>query len=429
MNSFSFFNQPLNLKYSLRWIFILLALSILIGLSVALFLYLLDWVTITRQNNNWLIYLLPIAGLFIYWLYHRWCESCSNGNLLILKELQSPKTGVSTLLTPLTLISTLVTHLVGGSAGREGTAIQMGGGISGLLTGFFKLTDSEKQTLLRSSISAGFGAVFGTPLAGSVFAFEIQKPTQVKLSTVLSCLFSAYSAHGICLLVGVEHTNYQINSILPQSITQANFNLVGKVLLFGFLAGLAAFLFCFLTDFIKEKSKRYLVYPQLIPVVGSVLIIGIAALLGTTDYLGLGVNTNNPQGVSIVNAFTLNNQSYMAWFYKLLLTAITLGMGFKGGEVTPLFFIGATLGNTFAVIFGCPLDLFAAFGFIAVFAAASNAPLASAFVGVELFGYQFGFYFMLVCFVAYLFSDTKGIYYSSEFDSKSKIKLINWFRG
>ena len=429
MNSFSFFSKTLNFKNNLRWMFILLTLSTLIAISVALFLYLLDWVTITRQNNNWLIYLLPIVGLFIYWCYHLRCKLCSNGNLLLLKELQTPKTGVSAILTPLTLITTLVTHLVGGSAGREGTAIQMGGGISGWLTGFFKLTDSEKQTLLRSSIAAGFGAVFGTPLAGSVFAFEIQKPTQIKLSMVLSCLFSAYSAHGICLLVGVEHTNYRINSFLPQLISQANFVLVVKVIVFGAGAGLAAVLFCYLTDFIKEKSKRYLVHPQLIPIVGSVLIIGITSLLGTSDYLGLGVNTNNPQGASIVNAFTLTNQSYMAWFYKLLLTAFTLGMGFKGGEVTPLFFIGATLGNTFAVIFGCPLDLFAAFGFIAVFAGASNALLASTFVGIELFGYQFGFYFMLVCFVAYVFSGTNGIYYSSEFNSKSKIKLINWFRG
>jgi H+/Cl- antiporter ClcA len=424
MNSFSFFNKFPNLKNSLRWTLILILLSILIAQSVALFLYLLDWVTIIRQNNNWLIYLLPIAGLIIYWSYHRWCESCANGNLLILNELQSSKNFVKPLLAPLIFFTTLITHLVGGSAGREGTAIQMGGGISGGLMRFFKLNDEEKQSLLRSSIAAGFGAVFGTPLAASVFALEIQKPYQFKLSTVLSCLFSAYLAHYICLLVGAEHTNYQISSILPKLATPTTIVLVGKVILFGVWAGLAATLFCFMTDFLKEKSKTYLVYPQLIPVVGSVLIIGISALLGNNDYLGIGVYTSNSNGISIVNAFTNHNQTYWAWLYKLVLTVITLSMGFKGGEVTPLFFIGATLGNTFATIFGCPIDLFAAFGFISVFAGASNAPVASTLVGVELFGYQFSFYFMLVCFVSYVFSGKNGIYYSSEFNFKSKIKLI-----
>lgn len=427
MNSFSFFNKLPNLKNNLRWIIIQIALSVLISISVAIFLYLLDWVTLTRQNNKWLIYSLPLAGLFIYWCYDRWCKSCDKGNLIILNELQSPKDGVNPLLTPLILFSTLITHLAGGSAGREGTAIQMGGGISGIFTRSFKLTDEEKCALLRSSIAAGFGAVFGTPLAGTLFALEIDKLTKPKISTVCSCLFSAYLAHGICLLIGIKHTVYQIESNLPEFLTQIHVVFVLKIILLGIMAGLAAVLFCFITELIKEKSKKYLVHPQLIVVVASILIIFITNLLGTDYYLGLGVSTNHKEGVSIVNSFLMINQNYCAWFYKLILTAITLGMGFKGGEVTPLFFIGASLGNTVANILGCPIDFFAALGLVAVFSGASNAPITSAILGIELIGYQYGIYLMIVCIVAYLFSYNKGIYYSSDLGGKRKIKLIKWF--
>ena len=176
------------------------------------------------------------------------------------------------------------------------------------------------------------------------------------------------------------------------------------------LFGLAAFLFGQLSHFIKTKSSQYIAKKWLIPVIGAVLIVGISYLLGTFDYLGLGVTNPDSNGISIVNAFKPGGAGYFSWFWKLLLTAITLGMGFKGGEVTPLFFIGATLGNMLAALTGSPVDLFAGLGFIAVFAGATNTPLACMLMGIELFGSENVIYYAVACFTAYYFSGHTGIY-------------------
>jgi H+/Cl- antiporter ClcA len=186
--------------------------------------------------------------------------------------------------------------------------------------------------------------------------------------------------------------------------------LLVKVIAAGAIFGLTSFLFTGLTHRIKRWSNTYIRVKWLIPVAGAVLIVGISYLIGSFDYLGLGVSNPHPGGVSIVSSFSSGGAAYFSWFFKLLLTAITLGMGFKGGEVTPLFFIGATLGNTLAVLTGSPVDLFAGLGFIAVFAGATNTPLACTMMGIELFGAENALYFAIVCFTAYYFSGHTGIY-------------------
>jgi H+/Cl- antiporter ClcA len=185
-----------------------------------------------------------------------------------------------------------------------------------------------------------------------------------------------------------------------------------KVVVAGVLFGLVGFLFAEVSHFIKERSSHFIPKKWLIPIIGSVLIVGISYLLGSFDYLGLGVTNPNSNGVSIVSAFNAGGADSFSWLWKLILTAITLGMGYKGGEVTPLFFIGATLGNTLAVISGSPIDLFAGLGFIAVFAGATNTPLACTIMGVELFGSDHVIYYAVACFTAYYFSGHSGIYHS-----------------
>lgn len=401
-------------KHLLRWTVIITPISITIGLLVALFLWLLEWATITRWQNTWLMFLLPLAGILIYWLYSSYGKSSGAGNNLIINEIHNPRDGVPLRMTPLIFFTTIITHLFGGSAGREGTAVQIGGSLSSLFAKWFNLKNEDKRILLMCGMSAGFGAVFGTPVAGAIFALEALTIGRIKYDALLPCLIASVIADITCSITGITHTHYFINYISKGSFlfSYVNFDLlmIVKVTLAGVLFGLASYLFVELSDFIKTKSNALISKKWLIPVVGSVLVVGISYLIGSFDYLGLGVTSQTKDGVSIVNAFSSEHISYLGWFWKLLLTAITLGMGFKGGEVTPLFFIGATLGNTLAVLTGSPIDLFAGLGFIALFAGATNTPLASTIMGIELFGTENTIYFAIVCFTAYYFSGHSGIY-------------------
>ena len=417
MNNTKYAVAQLNIaKQLLRWTIIIFPVSVSTGLLVAFFLWLLDKVTILRWQNLWLIYLLPVAGVFIVWLYHRFGKNSVAGNNLVIDEIHEPGGGVPLQMTPLILFTTVITHLFGGSAGREGTAIQMGGSMASQFTDWFKLPDPDKQILLMCGMAAGFAAVFGTPVAGAVFALEVLYIGRIKYDALIPCLIAGIIAHITCVTCGIQHTHYTIaykggtDSFFPH-ISFDLFLLV-KIIIASVLFGITGLVFAELSHFIKNKSQQLIPNPWLVPVAGAILVVGISYLLGTFDYLGLGVTTPNVNGVSIVNAFKVGGAGYLSWFWKLLLTAITLGMGFKGGEVTPLFFIGATLGNILASISGAPVDLLAGLGFIAVFAGATNTPLACTLMGIELFGSENIIYYAVACFTAYYFSGHSGIYRS-----------------
>ena len=406
-------------KYLFKWTFLVTPMAIVVGTLVALFLWLLDKVTQIRWQNGWIIYLLPIAGVIIYFSYQLFGKKTEAGNNLIIDEIHEPDSGVPARMAPLVLFTTLITHLFGGSAGREGTAVQMGGGIAGLFGRLQKLNQHDLRILLMAGIAAGFAAVFGTPVTGAVFAMEVIAIGSIKYDALLPCLIASLIANLTCTSWGIQHTAYRIHFTHADSniFFGIDYLLIGKTVIAGILFGLTAFLFGEMQHSIKEFINRLIKVKWLIPFIGGCLIIGLSIILGTRDYLGLGVIAENTSGISIVNAFTLEGVTSWSWFWKLLFTAITLGTGFKGGEVTPLFFIGAALGNTLAWVSGAPVDLFAALGFIAVFAGATNTPLACTFMGIELFGGQYALYFAVACFTAYYFSGHSGIYTSQRIGS------------
>lgn len=414
MNKFSYsFEQIKIARHLLYWTILIVPVSLVTGSLVAFFLWSLDLAIVTRMQHSWLMFFLPFAGVFITFLYKTYGRNADAGNNLILDEIHKPGAGIPAGMTPLVLFSTIITHLFGGSAGREGTAVQMGGSISALFSRWYRLKQRDKRILLVCGMAAGFGAIFGTPLAGTVFALEVLSVGRIKYDALIPCFIASVLADFTCSAYGIHHTRYSIDFIKDarQWLPYFSFDLwlLVKVILSGVVFGLTSYVFAETSHLIKNMGAKYSPGPWLTPVAGGIIIILVSHALGTFDYIGLGI-TNPEGGVSIVSAFHANGAHTWSWLWKLLLTAITLNTGFKGGEVTPLFFIGATLGNTLATISGSPVDLFAGLGFIAVFAGATNTPLACTFMGIELFGSNNIIYYAVACFTAYYFSGHSGIY-------------------
>jgi len=399
---------PAQLLAALKWLAILAPLAVAVGSASAFFLWALDAVTLVRFAHPRLLFLLPVAGLGVGMLYHFYGKSANGGNNLLIDEIHQPGAGVPRRMAPLILIGTLVTHLFGGSAGREGTALQMGGSIAATFARLLKLEAAHVRILLMAGVAAGFGSIFGTPVAGAVFALEVLIVGRVQYDALIPCFFAAVLADWTCRAWGIGHTHYSVD--VPAAASSLDFLLMGKVLLAAVAFGLASRLFSALSHRLGDAFKTHIPRPELRPVVGGLLVIGLFFLAGTGDYLGLGVLGNGPDAVTLPAMFRSTEIPASAWAWKLLFTIITLSAGFKGGEVTPLFFIGAALGNSLALALGAPVDLFAALGFVAIFAGATNTPLASTFLGMELFGAGNGLYLATACLVAYRCSGRQGIY-------------------
>jgi len=389
--------QALLLPYLAKWLALAFLVAVLAGSASAFFLFALDWATAWRVGHRWMIALLPLAGFGVGLVYLRVGRKVEGGANLLIDEIHDPRAVVPLRMAPLVLGGTIVSHLFGASVGREGTAVQMGGALADQLTLVFRLPPDQRRLLIMAGISAGYAAVFGTPLAGAIFGLEVLAIGRMRYDAILPCFMAAIVADRVGLLWGVHHTHYAVAAIVPMTA----WSLVAT-LIAGVVFGLAGLLFTKATHGLTGFMKGRIAWPPLRPLIGGAVVALAVWALGTDRYIGLGIPT-------IVDAF---QQPLPPWDFagKMAFTIASLGSGFKGGEVTPLFFIGATLGNALAPLLHMPFATLAAVGFVAVFAGAANTPIASAVMAIELFGPGIGPYAAIACVVSYLMSGHSGIY-------------------
>lgn len=390
--------QAMLLFSLLKWLALGSLVGVLSGTASAAFLTALEWATGTRVAHPGLLWALPAAGLLIGWIYSRLGRGAEKGNNLILDQIHRPQGQVPLRMAPLVLLGTVTTHLFGGSAGREGTAVQMGASLADGVARLLRLAPGDRRILLMSGISGGFGSVFGTPLAGTVFGMEVLRVGAIRYEALVACLAAAFVGDQVTVAWGIHHGHYAVAAV-PALTT----GVLGRVLLAGVAFGLAALLFAELAHGCKSLFGALAPSPLLRPVVGGFLVIGLTYLAGTREYLGLGVPM-------IRQAFTAEPVPALAFLWKTVFTTLTLGAGFQGGEVTPLFFVGATLGNALASPLALPPDFLAALGFVAVFAGAANTPLACILMGAELFGAGPLPFIGVASVISYVISGHRGIY-------------------
>ncbi|WP_255484139.1 voltage-gated chloride channel family protein [Granulicella sp. 5B5] len=385
-----------------RWIPVSALVGVLAGSASALLLVSLEFATKVREAHPWMILLLAPVGGVVGMLYKHLGASVEAGNNLILDQVHDPTKTIPLRMTPLILLGTFLTHLFGGSAGREGTAIQTGASLADQLARPFRMAAHDRRILLMAGISAGFGSVFGVPMAGAVFGIEVLAIGKLNYDAIAPCFLASFVGDMVTRAWGVHHTLYVVSDTPPMTVERLLLSMLA-----GIAFGVCGMAFAKCTHWISHTARRHIANAPLRPVVGGLLVTAAVFGIGyqhTAKYLGLGVPT-------IVAAFHGRLPVY-DFAGKFIFTSVTLGTGFKGGEVTPLFYIGSTLGNALSRVLMLPPSLLAGMGFVAVFAGAANTPIASTLMAVELFGAEAGAYAGIACVISYLFSGHSGIYHA-----------------
>lgn len=389
-------NQMRLLVHLVRWVLLGSMAGVLAGGSSFVFLEVLDRVTSIRLGHGWLVWLLPLAGLIVGTAYHYLGGRSAEGNSLLIEQVHNPTDWVPRRMAPLVLLGTWATHLFGGSAGREGTAVQMSGSLTDGAAQMLRLDRDDRRLLLIAALSGGFGAVFGVPLAGTVFGLEVQSVGRVRYEALVPALSASLVGD---LMVGALGYHHATRSPL---LLDLGWITAGKVAVAGLAFGLAGAAFAELAHLVQRTMSRRIPWAPLRPAIGGAAVVGLVLLFGR-DYIGLSLPLidDSLAGVRIgLEVFVL----------KIVFTAVTFGSGLPGGEVTPLFVVGATLGAALAVPLHLPVAALAAIGLVAVFAGAANTPLTCTIMGAELFGSHSVALIAIGCIVSFIFSSHRSIY-------------------
>ncbi len=407
-----FWEYLLHTKYYfqalIKWVALAVVTGLLCGLVGSAFHIGVHEATLLREANPWLLYGLPLAGLVIVGFY-KLTKTEGQGTNDILEEVSQGK-GLSILLLPAIFVGTVLTHLAGGSAGREGAALQMGGTIGYHTGNLFRLDDRDMRTATMAGMAAFFSALFGTPLTATVFAMMVISVGVVYHSALIPCLIASLVAFGVSVFLGVEPTAFAVAMPALEPL------MLVRVTGLAALCAIVSMVFCNTIHFFEHRVKHWLPNPFVRAAVGGIAVVVLSLLCGTGDYNGAGMEVITAaveQGTARPEAFVL----------KLLFTAITLAAGFKGGEVVPSFFVGATFGCVVGPLLGIPAGFAAAIGLVSVFNGAVNVPLASIFLAIELFGDGGMLYFALACSISYMLSGYNGLY-SSQTILYSKLRAM-----
>lgn len=395
-----------------KWLALACIIGVVVGCIGSLFHHAIALATQYRQTHWWMIYLLPIGGILIVFLYHISSHSEALNTNLVLESVRSDK-HLPMVMAPLIFISTVLTHLLGGSSGREGAALQLGGSIATFIGERFHLDENDLRILTMCGMSAAFSALFRTPIGATVFAMEVVSVGIMYYVALVPCIIASLLGYAISGALGISATHYELKLI-------SSFDLITlvQVIGLGILCAILSILFCHSLKLAHILYSKYLKNDYISVIVGSILLIVLTLVMGTKDYLGAGM--------PIIEQALYGSASYEAFALKVVFTALTLGAGFKGGEIVPSFFIGATFGAAFGPFLGLPSSFAASLGLIALFCGVTNCPMTAFVLSTEMFGSSGSLYFMLIIAISYMLSGYSGLYTQQKIMySKFKPKLLN----
>lgn len=391
----------LSLRRYLKWTGLSLLSGTLSGVAATVFLMLLDAATHFRDQDPRIIWLLPVAGFFIGWIYHHLGQEAARGTHLILDEIHDPKKTTPLRMAPFILFGTVLTHLFGGSAGREGAVVQMGASLADQFGKFFRVQSEERRILLVSGAGAGFGAALGTPWAGMIFGMEVIQVGRFRPFAIFECGVASFSAYSVARFLSAPHSRYELGVLPPFALQSLLWVAVA-----GVAFGIAARSFAVLTHGVERLQSQLISYPPFRPALAGCVLVALYYFEGSYRYVGLGI-PGIQEALSAV-------QSFKDPLLKTIFTAITVGSGFKGGEFVPLVFIGTTLGSALSGLLPVSFQVLAGVGFAAVFAGAAKTPIACSIMAIELFGIEIAPYVVVGCLVSFFVSGNRGIYRSQK---------------
>ena len=396
-----------------KWVLIAFSIGGIGGLVGSLFHMAVNFATGFREENPFMLYLLPLGGVVIVFLYKICKVGEETGTNLIISSVRD-NSKVPILMAPLIFVSTVITHIMGGSAGREGAALQLGGSIGAKAGEILKLDEKDMSLAIMCGMSGVFSALFGTPITAAFFAMEVISVGEIYYVGLVPCIASSLVAYKISLLMGLPPTRFEMSGV-----PTFNFVPLIKTAALAVLCALVSMLFCIVMKsthkFFAEKIKN----SYLRAVAGGLAIIALTFIVGSRDYNGAG-------GEIITAAIEEGRASPFAFLLKILFTAITIGSGFKGGEIVPTFFIGSTFGCFAGELLGLSPGFGAAIGLAATFCGVVNCPGAAIFLSLELFGGQGLIFFSVACAISYMLSGYYGLYSEQKIIySKIKPKYIN----